>query len=201
MRLADLFGKLRGRNRQIADCGDTPVVPAPEGMSRYRFVREYHRDSAAPVDFALEAALWRVGWADVEDLEDAATRMLIEGHDEPAIVQMAACLADRYSLGGVLDEALRELGLAPLTDSDAGSIVARHIAEEILSGRLSPDDGVSLFQKLYLDLEYPDWLTVFFCLEDDLCEVQYRSGVTADSIRGEIIAKARELLASTSGGN
>lgn len=198
VRFSDLVNRLLKRREPVESAVDMPAVPALSAMTRTRFVREHLIESSAgPVDVALEEALWRIGWVHPEELEDVATQLLSEGHDGPALVDIAAGLTDRYEADKVFSRALREMGREPSSTGEAGLRVARHIAAKVVSGGLSPDSGVGLFTGLYWDLEMPSWLSTMYALEDDLSEVRYRHDLDADCIRRQIVNEAQALLKST----
>ena len=166
-------------------------------------MRGYRSQSlAVPVDIELEESFWRIGWAEPEELEDIATRLLSEGRDSPAVVDIAAGMPDRYTVGKVFDRALREMGREPSSEGEAGLQVARHVAARIVSGDLSPEDGVAVMTMICLDLatpsadnsgylDYPEFLTWFYNTGDDISD---RGGICPEEWKQEIIEEARKLL-------
>ncbi|MHB9037495.1 MAG: acetylornithine transaminase [Armatimonadota bacterium] len=162
-------------------------------MTRAEFVQPYKtRFEGKPIDVALWEAFWRVGWLNLHELEDFATRLMAKGFDSPSLSEIAAGLADSWTAKSLLDAAIRELGRVPMSQSEAGLLLARHIAAEVVSGELSPDSGAKLFAQMYVDLEFPGWLSELYRLEDylDGC-----CGITTEECRERIVAESRKLLA------
>jgi len=92
--------------------------------------------------FKLVQALWQIGKLPPERLPAIATQAFGMGFDGPALRELAGLqkpsVGDLYDL---FERALKELGCHSISMRDAGLIVAKHIAEEIVNGNIEPYEG------------------------------------------------------------
>ena len=90
----------------------------------------------------LAHALWQIGKFPVERLPDVAIQALEKGFDGPALRELAGLqkLTER-DLGNLFELALKEVGRLPMSKREAGLIVAKNIAQEIINGNIEPYEG------------------------------------------------------------
>ena len=161
-------------------------------MNRSEFLHKYREEmQGKPTNIALEQAFWQIGWLCRDELEQVATRMMAESYDAPSLVEIAAGLADTYTISATAEKAFGEIGLEAISREQAGLIVAQQVASRIVTGTLTPDEGVSLLSSMYWPLGCPAYLLPLYVLADYLEEQCY---MTPDECRRDIVAEARKLM-------
>ncbi|MCX6344412.1 MAG: hypothetical protein NT018_04980 [Armatimonadetes bacterium] len=168
-------------------------------MTYHEYLRKYRADMQdTPINIELEHAYWRIGWLRLERIEELATQMMEESYDDPSLVKIAAGLADSNSVDKLFERAMEGIGQHLLTEEEAAKRVAGHIATDILTRALSPEDGASLLIQVrqsiqYIDsnnfVQFPDWLDGW-CYWEDAIE----DHVITDKIRLGIVEDARQLI-------
>lgn len=120
------------------------------------------------MDTQLITAKWTLGYLAPEELPDVATQALAEGYDGTCLRRLAGLVRPtRTEVGDLFDRALAEIGAGPMPLDLAGRVWARHVAESILRGGISPKDGrIALFY-LFWELDEPDWLSDLLPARDD----------------------------------
>lgn len=94
------------------------------------------------MNLRLVAAEFESGQLKAEGLPDAATSLLAEGHDSPALrIAAGADQAEPEDQRSTFRTALIEFGELPLTPSEVGSRLFRLWAQRIVSGTVSPLNG------------------------------------------------------------
>ena len=103
----------------------------------------------------LAVAKWVLGLLSSEELPKIATYALDTGMDTPALRQLAGELRPVMAdVGPIFNKALGELGSTLPSKPEAGLMVAREHAAEILEGTISPSEGA---RRIWRDqLEVPD---------------------------------------------
>lgn len=94
----------------------------------------------------------RLGLLDPAKLPEIAADALGSGHDSPAMRQLAGADGQQSEeLRNLFEKSLAELGVPVPTQDEAGLLVARSIAEEVLSGSLSPYEGAKqIWGRIYV---------------------------------------------------
>ena len=107
-----------------------------------------------PKRMQLAVAKWVLGLLSSEELPEIATCALETGHDTPALRQLAGELRPVMSdVRPIFNKALIELGTALPSKPEAGLIVAREYATEILEGTISPFEGARrIWREIQLDM-------------------------------------------------
>lgn len=146
------------------------------------------------MDIALAEALWRLDKLPVQALEELAVAALMQGHDGPALRELAWPHASWGEVGDLFARALGEMGRSPIDRTGAIACLIRHHAADIVAGRVPPFEGArALFYAVWWDIDDPDayasisellqWANVY---EDD---PEHR-----DAFSARIIERARALL-------
>lgn len=95
-------------------------------------------------------ARYRLGLLASDELPAIAARALAADKDSPSLRRLAGTDAgDTDEIRRLFEKCLRELGLAVLSQDEAGLVVAKSIAHEVLSGALKPYDGAKRIWGLY----------------------------------------------------
>src|SRR5881296_1271755 len=90
----------------------------------------------------LTIAQWVLGQIASERLPLVAQDALEAGLDSPALRELAGEANPAMSdAGPIFDRALKELGLALMTRSEAGLVLAKMYARQILTGAFGPYEG------------------------------------------------------------
>lgn len=102
----------------------------------------------------VDIAAYAVGRIPADQLPSLAVRWIEQGYGSPALLRLGA--AQNLSSPEVRDlffRAVGELGYAMPSLNSAGMILARHIAEEVLSRSLTPYEGAKrIWTDIYLRL-------------------------------------------------
>jgi len=131
-------------------------------------------------------ARFRLGIVPASELPAVAAGALEAGFDSPAVRQLAGADGqDSEDLKKLFEKSLAELGLSIPTQDEAGLLVARSIAEEVVSGSLKPYEGAKqIWGRVYVRNPKLDALKVFVGLaseyEDD---PQNRDAYQRDIVR------------------
>jgi hypothetical protein len=106
-----------------------------------------------------QADLFVLGVLSSGDLVNEAAEALAQGYDTPAVRMLAASFdSDDWELRRLLDRALKELGTTLLSKEEAGLSIARSIAEDIVSGGVSPyAGGEKICELVYARLPYTEY--------------------------------------------
>ncbi len=103
-----------------------------------------------------------------ERVRDAATDLLCSGVETPALVELAGMLhATYFQVGPVLEQAVAEAGLGPITREQALWRLAYETARQITGGSVRPLDGATTLWYLCNDLGMPESLRYFVYLAAD----------------------------------
>src|SRR5262245_46883751 len=91
----------------------------------------------------LQAARARQVLGDLrsDELPGIAAEALEAGHDVPALRRLAGLSGDDPRTWSMFEDVLSSLGISNLTPREALMRLAHHVAEQIVSGRVSPYDG------------------------------------------------------------
>jgi hypothetical protein len=118
--------------------------------------------------------------------------------DSPSLRILAGLCApwNELEIDRYLTSAARELDVRLPAPDELPGMYAGEIADEIVSGRRSPLDGVSTMHALYLALGEPEWLEDWKWLDDALALAQQRVAGTVPEVETAIVAEARILSAS-----
>ena len=108
------------------------------------------------MDIAHIEALWRLGRLPVDAVETFAVDALMEGYDGPALRELAWPHSSWGEVGDLFAKALEEMGRPPLDRRGAIAQVIRHLAAEIVAGRVPAFEGA---RDLYYDVcwDFDDW--------------------------------------------
>jgi hypothetical protein len=120
------------------------------------------------MDAALVAAEFAAGQLPPERMPEAATELLVAGHDSPALRQAAGLDgADPREQRAMLGQALEELGELPLRREEVGRRLFRVWAERIVAGKVEPLEGARALYLLEIDyqVELPDPLGQYGALD------------------------------------
>ena len=94
------------------------------------------------VDFEEVAARWVLGQVTGSQVAAAATQALLEGHDGPALREVAGTFGPAIrDVAPAFDRALVELGVAQRSRKEAALFLAKRYAARIVDGSLSPYAG------------------------------------------------------------
>src|SRR5436305_2091962 len=106
------------------------------------------------MNFEIAEAAWWFGRLPSDRLPDLACAALEAGYDGPTLRQLAGLEAiPAPSAHKLMERALAEVGRRKLSKADAGRILARDYARQIVSGQLSPNAGARKLWQLDLDCE------------------------------------------------
>jgi hypothetical protein len=118
------------------------------------------------------AALYGLGRAKGEDLVAVALRAMESGLKSDNLHCLAG-LTTKPPLrdaGPVFEATLSEFGKRIPTGKEAALIVAKYHARKIISGKMSPADGVFAIAQLWEDADRSGIITPFVAMADDLDE-------------------------------
>lgn len=152
----------------------------------------------------LTVALWVLRRLPSEQIPQMATNWLAAGLDSPSLRQLAAVSEPVMSdVGPVFERALTELGIVTPKKQEALMYLARHYAQQIVDGTVSPYDGArKLWWEVSNEVERPSQLLLSFVGAaselDDLPERTVQDGndrqTYARELEDMIVSSARELL-------
>jgi hypothetical protein len=147
------------------------------------------------MDIALAEALWRLDKLPVQALEDLAVTALMQGHDGPALRELAWPHASWDDVGDLFARALSEMGRAPIDREGAIACLSRHHATEIVEGRVPPFEGArGLFYAVWWDIDrLDDYASITELLQ--WANVDEDDPERGDELTARIIQRARELTA------
>ena len=116
-------------------------------------------------------AYWTLDRIAPERVHEAATALLGAGVETPAVVELAGMYhATYFQVGPVLERAVEEAGLGPMTREQALWRLAYEAARRIADGEVTPLDGATRLWHLCNDLGMPVALRYFVYLAADYGE-------------------------------
>ena len=116
-------------------------------------------------------ARWTLDRIAPERVHEAATDLLCAGVETPAVVELAGMYhATYFQVGPVLERAVAEAGLGPMTREQALWRLAYEAARRIAGGAVTPLDGAAALWRLCNDLDMPVPLRYFVYLAADYGE-------------------------------
>lgn len=142
-------------------------------------------------------ARWYCGYVLPEDLPAFAADALEAGYDGYALRQLAGLVRPTSrDVGDLFVRALGDMGLEkPSSRQQANLTVAKSVSKSIADGTLDPFAGARRLSHLAQAAGFPEGLTQFFVLAEELDLGEYAR--SRDLIRKDIIAEAENLLAVT----
>lgn len=149
-------------------------------------------------------ALWALGRLRSEQIPEIATDWLANGLDSPSLRRLAGVSAPVMSeVGPLFERALTELRVVTPQKSEALMRLARHYAQQIVDGTVSPYDGArKLWWDVANEVEKPSQLLLSFVGAaselDDLPGRTRQDGCDrqpyARELEDMIVSSARKLL-------
>ena len=94
----------------------------------------------------------------------------MDGYDGKALRELAWRKESWQEVGALLDQALNEMGIMPLPNPDATLRVAKQIASQVISGKLTPYEGALRLSKVWLPNPFPgqDTIAALACQIEDV---------------------------------
>ena len=96
----------------------------------------------------------------------------------------------------IFRNALKELNISIPGNYELKILIAKHIAENIISERINANAGCNKIAKINRELDWPKELSGFGMLAHEQTDHEYL-GITAESLRESIIEEARNLVNAT----
>ena len=156
------------------------------------------------MDLELVEARWRIGHILTGDLRRLAAELRAEGHDVPALAQLAERSELPKEERQAFERALRELGRGGMTRSDAALVVARRWANLLLSGKITPRAGAKAIARLRFKggAELDEHLLAFEHLDSEYDETKQSRirGAFTRRLDRATREEAQKLLSRTSAG-
>jgi hypothetical protein len=147
------------------------------------------------MDIDYLRALWKLGRIRPEEVHLAATELLVDGIESPAVVRLAGMTgATFWEIDPVLNEAFLEGNLSPYDATAARWQLAYETARRLVAGELKPLDGATILWDLATDLDLPEPLRYFVYLAADYGEGPGDRASEEAWFDARIIESARELL-------
>jgi hypothetical protein len=103
---------------------------------------------------------WYYDQFDLDSLPELATRALMDGYDGKAVRELAWKKESWQEAGPLLDQALNEIGIMPLPNPDATLRVAKQIASQVVSGKITPYVGALRLSPMWLPNPFPGQDTI-----------------------------------------
>jgi len=155
----------------------------------------------------LTLTLWALGRLPSEQLPQVATDWLAEGFDSPSLRQLAGVGSPVMSeVGPLFEKVLAELEIAAPKKEAALMFLARHYAQQIIEGGISPYDGArKIWWQITNALDKPGQLLLTFVgaaseleeLPERTLQDGYDRKTYARELEATIVSGARELLNRT----
>jgi hypothetical protein len=138
------------------------------------------------MDIDLIQAQWLLDLYPADQIPEFAAQALMQGFEGPNILELVSFhRPTRQDIRqDVFDGALREMGRAPISRSEAELRVGREMALKILRNQLSPAQGVAEIRRL-----------TFRGRVDETSGVLTDLGYLLDSMEGEVVANRQIELA------
>ena len=113
-------------------------------------------------------ALWTLERLSSEDLPSVAWDALEIGFDGPALRRVAALdKPSSFEVGELFRKALSEMGKSALSKPEAAMLLAKEIAQQVISGNKKPLEGASEIWRLACQSDFPEQITIFGALDVD----------------------------------
>jgi hypothetical protein len=140
------------------------------------------------------AAKYRLGLVSADDLPKVGIDALTDGLDTPSLRLLAGeSSSDCEEARRLFEKSLIELGIAIPTLDEAGIVVSRSIAQEVIDGKLDPYEGASrIWDSVYVHNPRLEALTVFVGLASELDDHPEER----ESYLAEIVKECRLLVES-----
>jgi hypothetical protein len=124
------------------------------------------------MNWNLNAARWVVGQLPPEELPDLATEALAAGADSTSLALLAGLSRPtRAEAGPLFEKVLAESGVRVPGFREAVLLLARHVAQQILTGDVGPDAGAKRLVQLAHELDDPPpELSVFLGPESEISD-------------------------------
>jgi hypothetical protein len=123
------------------------------------------------MDLRTLQAHWELGIIAPEKVPDAATELLVQGVESPAVIELAGLHVPTYwQVLPVFERLVEEHALGPIPRDNALWRLAYATAHQITSGAISPLEGATRLWRICTDLGMPDALTYFVYLAADYGE-------------------------------
>jgi pimeloyl-ACP methyl ester carboxylesterase len=149
----------------------------------------------AKFDIRQVALEWYHGAFPAERTPDFAVWALQNGHDGPALRELAGLKsATRSNEGRLVERALLELGVQPMTSPEAAKLLILSVFEQIVSGRMLPGQGAA---RIVYGLSYSAGQPKEFLRLEGLLSEWEDLPHKSDNFEKQIIAYARSYLAKT----
>jgi epoxide hydrolase 4 len=153
---------------------------------------------SATFDIHQVALDWYHGDFPAERMPDFAVWALQNGQDGPALCELAGLKsATRSNQGNLVERALLELGIQPMTEQEAAKLLILSVFDQIVSGQLHPAPGASriVYTLSYSTGEFKEFLHLVGLLSEweDLPEER-------NHFEKQIIAFARGYLTKSAVG-
>jgi hypothetical protein len=139
----------------------------------------------------LAQALMVADRVPAEELPDLACELLSHGFDTPAVRELAGLQNPTLrEARPVFERVLRELKRPAMGRLEAATVVARGLADQVITGHIAPLEAAARGALLCPDFDYPDVLTYFLACHDDY-ECFPRDRATIDE---DVRRRCKELL-------
>lgn len=144
------------------------------------------------MNFHITAAKYRLGMVSANDLPQIGVDALSEGFDTFSLCQLAGeDGSDSDESRRLFEKSLVELGVAIPTQNEAGMIVSKSIAQEVLRGELDPYEGARrIWGKIYVHNPNLKDLTVFVGLASEFED----DPENREAYLAEIVKECRSLV-------
>jgi hypothetical protein len=156
------------------------------------------------MNHSLILTLWSLRRLRSDELPQVAAEWLADGLDSAALRELAGISSPEMSeVGPLFEKAASQLQMTIPEKEEALAFLARHYAQQIVDGALSPYDGARrIWWQVSNELDAPSQLLLSFVGAaseiEDLPERSLQDGYDRKKYAGEleamIIASARELL-------
>jgi hypothetical protein len=108
------------------------------------------------MEFDIAKILWTLDLMPPENLPQVATELLTEGFDCEALRLLAGLTSiEGADVSNLFEQAMRELGVPPLSKREAVIGYTRLISDEILQGKIAPYDGAKKIWNVSIKLDTP----------------------------------------------
>jgi|SRR5437660_6146720 len=151
------------------------------------------------MQFEYEEALYRTGQLRGEDLPQIASRMIEAGFDAPGVCELASLRSPTLRDGAALfDQALASLGRQPMSEDRAWVLVREGVLRAVAHAEIEPFEGAAKLHLLWIDLKYPEDLSIFVGLEDEASEHPEARSEIATEIQAHATRLLQQILRSRS---
>jgi hypothetical protein len=152
------------------------------------------------MDLRTLQARWILEEIAPDELHVAATELLVQGIESPALVELAGLYGASYwSAAPVVARTFAEAGLRPISREAALWRLAYWTASRVVAGATSPLEGAGTLWRICNDLDMPESLRYFVYLAADYGEGPKDRRTEEAWFDARIVETARELLASMPG--